>query len=327
MTRVDFAIVTNKNNEITVLDAFSTPANSGFAPPLSDTDPTIGGVNNINISSGYQSDQYTQFSFQKLLDTGDIKGDWKIVPGNMRLVWAHGNIKGASPNTFGYHGEFRGELLINLFNGSSSNVVSNSDTFRQWHGGIMIFSYTICMTFGAFVARYLKNYFWWFPLHILLQVTGVTGSLVGFGIAVYMTQGSHFSYVHTWVGFGCLCMGLLAPILGWLADLLWNPSREKTPWWPDKFHWWTARITILAAYVSIILGLLLYGAPIPVVIMYGGVVGYLLFIYVVLEIYKLRVGNVVEGGHGHGAVEPNQASDILNKFRKKSAISLANQTI
>jgi hypothetical protein len=41
-----------------------------------------------------------------------------------------------------------------------------ADTKKIMHGLLMVISYAFCMSFGSFVARYLKTFFWWFPLRI-----------------------------------------------------------------------------------------------------------------------------------------------------------------
>jgi len=330
MLNVDFAIaVYNSNGSlIRVYDRYSNPAKGGFAPPLQDTE-FLGGVDNIMFYSGFQrpavgSDPgFSQFTFEKLLSTGDVAADHPLVKGNMRVIWAHGNLDGGNPNVLSYHHVYRGEVVINWFNGTSGSLTSTSSVLRQWHGALMVFAFTICLTLGAFVARYLKNYFWWFPMHIILQVSGVCIALVSFGIAVYMTNDGHFTHLHTWVGLGTLSLGFLAPVLGWLADLLWDPKRGKTPWWPDMLHWWAGRLTILGAYASILLGLYLYGANASLIIVYAGVVAFYFFIFTFLEVYKTKVGDAISGSHG--GQDPPPSSAIFEKFK---AVSLnVNQTI
>ena len=96
--------------------------------------------------------------------------------------------------------------------------------------------FIVVFVLGIFVARYIKDYYWWFPLHIILQATGVLLSIVGFGLAVAMTEGSHFSTLHSWFGLVTLCLSVVAPALGVAADMTYEPTRDSPPWWPDIFH-------------------------------------------------------------------------------------------
>lgn len=112
------------------------------------------------------------------------------------------------------------------------------------------------------MARYIKDYYWWFPLHIILQATGVLLSIVGFGLAVAMTEGSHFSTLHSWFGLVTLCLSVVAPALGVAADMTYEPTRDSPPWWPDIFHCkdlalWCRTIRICVSVIVVLLLLLI----------------------------------------------------------------------
>lgn len=44
--------------------------------------------------------------------------------------------------------------------------------------------------------------------------------------------------VHAWLGLVVVIGGsILQPILGFIADRMYNPERRRIPVWPDKIHW------------------------------------------------------------------------------------------
>lgn len=181
---------------------------------------------------------------------------------------------------------------LNFFSGASQE---STDNLPIIHGSLMFISFAICMSLGIFVARYLKEYYWWFPLHWVLQGLGVCLALVGFILALIMTDsGSHFSSVHSWFGFATLAFGFLAPILGWASDLIYDPARSGIPVWPDKLHHWTGRLTVLIAYVTIALGINLYGAPTAFMVIYCAIPCLYLSVYLFLEVYLLLNQNKVK---------------------------------
>jgi hypothetical protein len=94
---------------------------------------------------------------------------------------------------------------------------------------------------------------------------GIGGAVLSLGIVVYTVQNngdSHFTNPHSWVGLSALCASLLTAAIGTASHLQYDPSRPKTPFWPDKSHWWLGRGTVLLAYAAIILGLNQYGSAV-----------------------------------------------------------------
>jgi hypothetical protein len=117
MMDVDFAIAIADpiTNQIVVTDRFSNnQVNNGKTAPVLDT--TLGGTNDIISYNGAQTATSTIFSFTKLLNTADLKGDWPIANvGFYHIVYASG-----TSNTFDYHGPgvyHRGNWLVNFFTG------------------------------------------------------------------------------------------------------------------------------------------------------------------------------------------------------------------
>ncbi len=201
----------------------------------------------------------------------------------------------------------------------------NVNLLRYWHGTLMVHIYLhtplsyeishtdsqiiafgVFMSFGIFVARYLKQYYWWFPLHILVQVLAVVLAFTGFILCLVMSAGNHFSNLHSWFGISVMALAFLAPILGWAADLLYNPSRHSPPLWPDRSHWWTGRLTVLVAYVTIILGMRQLQASTVFQYGFGGMVVIYLGLYLYLELYHWW--NARESKSSHTKLLENESS-------------------
>lgn len=68
----------------------------------------------------------------------------------------------------------------------------------SWHACCMTIAFGFCMSIGLFFPRYLKSFWWWFPMHILIQITGVILAITGFIIIFVRAGGNHFSYTHSW---------------------------------------------------------------------------------------------------------------------------------
>src|SRR3990167_1053908 len=79
---------------------------------------------------------------------------------------------------------------------SSFFLISFLYSLFSWHGTLMIVAFGFCLSLGIFLPRYLKSFWWWFPLHIALQIFGVFLSIIAFILALIFATGNHFSTIH-----------------------------------------------------------------------------------------------------------------------------------
>jgi len=92
-------------------------------------DIDLGGEDNILAYTGFQIKEPSLLStvtVVRKLVTGDLKADHPIVPGEMTVIWAHGNPNSTNPNTLQYHGaNNRGFQSVNFFVNGTRNFVLN----------------------------------------------------------------------------------------------------------------------------------------------------------------------------------------------------------
>jgi len=266
----------DEKGEVTVVDCMGDKTGSGhYVYP----DTEVGGTNDVYSWSGSQQEGRTTFSFQRKLVTNDTVADSAIANGFCNAIWAFGN---GWPS---YHGQAnRGTLKINFITGTAEQN-KNDELLRNIHASLMVIAFALCMSFGIFVARYLKDYHWWFPVHVITQVMAVSLAISGFGVAISMVQG-HFKTTHSWFGLAVLSLSVIAPAAGWAADLTFASKRSKTPLWPDQFHWWIGRLTVLFAYVTIILGMRLLEISIVFQLSFGAIPIIYAAMFFFIEIYR-----------------------------------------
>jgi hypothetical protein len=120
---------------------------------------------------------------------------------------------------------------------------------------MMFLAFGILMPWGAFVSRYMKSFWWWFPLHIVIQMVAVLLTVASF-IIIYTNASRGIDFLHAYFGLAALGAAWISPILGLAAHLTWNPNRDGIPIFPDKMHWYIARLAILLGFTAIFMGIL-----------------------------------------------------------------------
>jgi len=188
------------------------------------TDISQGGTDDILNKAGQQFGGVSSFTFSRLLVTNDTK-DVKLDPTmDTRFLVAFGE-----SNLFDYHGTNNRQLItINLATGAFE-VDYLHEILYVVHACLMFFSYAICMTFGIFVARFLRHkVLYWFNLHVFVQSIAILASLCAFGIAIYLLD-VHFDRPHAKMGYFIVSGSVIAGVLGIVADRMYEPNRSKTP--------------------------------------------------------------------------------------------------
>jgi len=211
----------------------------------------VGGANNVLNFNGNDNNGRTQLKWTRKLVSPNPPGDVNIINGQMNAIWGfHPTSKAIAkhlPNT-------RGPIKINFFTGTATNI-----DVRAIHGSMMFAIWAVLIPSMSFLARYYKRFPWWFNVHRIVNSIAMLAMIAAFGLAISFTT-PHFNIAHTIIGLIVVILGVAQPILGILADKLFDPKRTGTPFFPDRVHWILGWGSLTLALINIILGLQQYGA-------------------------------------------------------------------
>ncbi len=182
--------------------------------------------------------------------------------------------------------------MINFFSGNTLCGASAkaNNVFFKVHGVLMVVGWTMMLFVGTFIARYLKpltkN---WFKAHVALQTIGCVMVLVAFALILIYYNGGFTVGWHQIVGIVVIAGMVVQPIIGGIADKMYDPSRSKAPIWPDQIHWWIGRGTSVIALAAIFLGIREYMPDSLVAyILFGA---YCLLTFIIILVAELKVGS------------------------------------
>ncbi|KAF2077299.1 hypothetical protein CYY_001424 [Polysphondylium violaceum] len=294
MINSDYAVgmFDNVTGLLKVVDMVSGAKAPGKPVP----DSSVNATNDFMTFSGYQQDNYTFMVFARKLITNDTVGDRDIyLDSPLDLIWAYG-----TSNNFGYHKTNAGRVKVSLWNTNPlANqketqalvmvVSSDSKNYKTWHGALMMISFGVLMPLAIFVARYLKEYSWWFPLHIFLQTGAFICIIVSFALIIVQKTRLDLSIAHNIIGFIVILNLFIAMALGVCSHFMWNRDRKKTPIFPDIVHHYHGRFVFLLSVAAMITGILKYSpSPLsnPFVVCYSMIIGLYLAVFLFIEVYK-----------------------------------------
>jgi hypothetical protein len=254
--------------------------------------------NNVLASSTntfFGKKPYVMVKFRRLLNTGDTVGDKIWSADENPVIWARSRF--TSFNQHGNHRFDRNTLKINFRTGNYYYSVDTSTV----HGWLMFLAWCVFAPAAAFIARFMKltiGHPWWFHIHRALALFAVLLSFIGFVIILTWVQDYHFRLAHSQLGLFMVIVSFLNPVLGVLADVMVNPSREHTPLFPDLLHWIFGWSLVILGVVNVYLGLSRYEvAPLSIWILYALWAFLLLFVNFGFLIFNVANGKTGMGGH------------------------------
>lgn len=271
MYNADFIIAQFNNNGtvLSVLDYVTDPTSiDGETKPVLDTSLTNKNcTNDIIYYSAFQSPAGSSFSFKRLLITNDSYCDRPITNQSQLIVWARGLELG--DNTLSYHGSFvstHGYSKINFIDAQALLPSTNAFDFIPLHASLMFIAFVIFMPFTIFIAHHLKQYPWWFHLHITISILNIIFIIISLIFAIKSVTGLHLLTTHSKVGLTTLCLCLVNIIVAIIAERTYNPRQINNCKWPDLGHKLFSYLTLLFSWISIVLGLMLINLAKTVII-------------------------------------------------------------
>jgi hypothetical protein len=273
MTHGDCVIATLSNGNVKVNDYYNTHKDT----PILDT--SLGGSNYLLLSRGSITNKHMTYEFVRPLNASD-KYDQAISKGFMAMSWAHGQ-DGSSKFSEHPNGA-AGKFQIDWYNGIGGGAGGALITAHAILGAV---AYGVLMVLGSQLALYGKQWGLWFKLHIAMQATGVGLALLTAILGIVSTGGS-FSEAHHFLGIITVGLSLFQPILGWLADRMWNAKRSKIPIWPDKIHWWFGHIIIALSIASVLTGMVLLKVKAVYIIIFAVWAGVNILVYLAGYIWR-----------------------------------------
>jgi len=142
------------------------------------------------------------------------------------------------------------------------------------HAVFMSFAWAICASSGIFVSRFLKKRFPlnWFRIHIILTFGTCVFTSLGFlMILIFLKFSLLTNNPHHILGYLIIGGLIIQPLLGFLADKYFQPSRLQAPIFPDRIHWYLGGILWLSSLINIYLGIQMqsdYWGSLPVILFY-----------------------------------------------------------
>jgi len=247
----------NTNGSAVVLDAYAPE----LKQPITDT---VQDVFLVPGESGF-SNGVTTLSFYRALRTNNSLD--VAIPKNSSVwfLWAHSASKGTVDATGNYVYQQHDKADAVQINFGTNLISGNKDVIRKLHGIAMLLAWSLFSVVGIFIARYLKTEmkFWWFYIHIILQVIASGLTIAGFILIVYYYQShglKHFDGFHQILGLIVVIVAVGQPFIGWLADKLFDKNRTQVPWFPDKIHWYVGAFLAVFGIINVWIGLSLYCA-------------------------------------------------------------------
>jgi len=230
-------------------------------------DDLQGGTDDLLDFNGNEDNGVTQMLFRRKLQTGDSLDVQLSSTGGSNVLIYTWAISQDGPHLI-QHPKNPVPVNLNFFTGAASKVFN----IIIIHGAFMFITwFGIAPWAGYLLAHFFKKKFsWWFQAHRAIMFFAMLLQLAAFGIAIkYVGPGNHFNDTHKIIGLIVVILGTSQPVIGFLADKLFDPSRAATPFFPDKTHWLLGWISITLGMINIILGLIEYGYT-----AYGVIVAY-----------------------------------------------------
>eukprot|EP01118_Nematostelium_gracile_P016416 TRINITY_DN6793_c0_g1_i1.p1 TRINITY_DN6793_c0_g1~~TRINITY_DN6793_c0_g1_i1.p1 ORF type:complete len:255 (-),score=63.74 TRINITY_DN6793_c0_g1_i1:403-1167(-) len=143
------------------------------------SDVSRGGVNNVLEFNGTQINGVSSYKFIRPLFTNDTDFDYMFNSGTLTGIFA-----GKKTDQTISHHEFQGIISADFYTGSAFVPVDEKRNSVYIHAVLMLLAWACFIPMGSLLARFGKYFYWWFNLHRIVQMTGLTLAVAGFILAV-----------------------------------------------------------------------------------------------------------------------------------------------
>eukprot|EP01119_Soliformovum_irregulare_P008400 TRINITY_DN21518_c0_g1_i1.p1 TRINITY_DN21518_c0_g1~~TRINITY_DN21518_c0_g1_i1.p1 ORF type:complete len:366 (-),score=108.36 TRINITY_DN21518_c0_g1_i1:53-1150(-) len=214
-------------------------------------DSAYGHKDDVTVLYGDLINGVTRIKYTRPLIGSDAAPiDITIGDGSVGFIAAYG-----SSTTIQYHAN-RNFGSVNFVTGAAT-VAADTTDLKAAHGYLMFFAWGLLLPLGSGIARWAKKFGWWFNIHRLLQSVGVLATVAAFVIAVEFST-SHFDTPHKIIGLTVLCLALIQPPMGILADKWFSLNRDGTPIFPDYTHWLFGWSAVILGLINVAIGLFVF---------------------------------------------------------------------
>jgi DOMON domain/Eukaryotic cytochrome b561 len=215
-------------------------------------EPTTDSKRGILASGGEESGGKTTIVFRRKIEA-DTDAEDKEIPAekgvNTPVILAF-----AGDDSFSTQHSTKDAILVDFGSGGSTDL-------KTVHAVLMTLAWGVFVTIAWFLARFFKSIgHAWFIAHAALMSVAVLVTIVAFIIAVIMVdddfaQANLAARAHSIIGLITVILSVAQPVIGVLADRMFDPDREKAPIFPDIVHQHLGHLLILLSVVLAALGI------------------------------------------------------------------------
>jgi len=211
------------------------------------------------LLNGYYDRKWTVLEFLRPIDSKDTEHDLRLDLAAY-LLWAVGppgdEIREGGYGDFNAHVK-RGVVKVHFPTGTATHVKDLSR--EEAHASLMLYGWGFFAVISIFCSRYMKDPLgsWWFVIHISMALMNFVLTITGFSVIISFVSHNrdpHFNTVHKILGLVITICLTFQILIGTFTRIWFDPDREYTPYFPDKFHWWFGRGLIILSFVNIFTG-------------------------------------------------------------------------
>ncbi|KAJ3209825.1 hypothetical protein HK099_008428 [Clydaea vesicula] len=201
----------------------------------------------------------------KLTKSTDLNRMSLNTEGFQSMIWAYKPNSALNANGvhFNYHGDngdpddpfskYHGSFTVNFSNGLVFLRLNSSFLAKEIHGAGMAICFLILIPVAVYFCRYYKSNPNWFIVHLVIQVTAITGMLCFFILIVLSYN--HLSAAHSMLGLVIVSLVTFQAGFGSFTRLGMIRKDRTSYKFLKCLHWGTGTTIMLTSSVQVALGI------------------------------------------------------------------------